>query len=131
MELRQALEAIEAGGPTPPEAAAALAAAVLDELAVEGPALAGPLRRSLLLLAAGGDPRRELEPHGRAVRALAAEVARLVPPDELCAPFARVREASAGLTVLETVAASLEASPGDAAVAVALALLADELAAEP
>ena len=32
------------------------------------------LRRAELLLAAGGDPRRELEPDGRAVTALAAEL---------------------------------------------------------
>jgi multidrug resistance efflux pump len=34
----------------------------------------GALRRAELLLAAGGDPRRELEPDGRAVTALAADL---------------------------------------------------------
>ena len=40
--------------------------------------LRGPVRRAVLLLAAGGDPQRELDLDGRAVTALAAEL-----PDSL------------------------------------------------
>lgn len=36
--------------------------------------LRGAVRRAMLLLAAGGDPHRALEPEGRAVTALAAEL---------------------------------------------------------
>ena len=58
------------------------------------------VRRSELLLAAGGDPRRPLELHGRAVTALA---------DDLDGPEPR-RQLAAGLSSLATLAAGIPAT---------------------
>jgi hypothetical protein len=88
----------------------------------------GPaLRRSLLLLAAGGDPHRELELDGRAVQTLAEELDR---PE-------RTAEVERGLATLRRradrtpqVAAALDELLADGALAwraYACALLADEL----
>ena len=81
--------------------------------------LRGALRRSMLLLASGGDPHRELDLDDRAVTALA---------DELDAP--RRREAlAAGLRALESPEAELLlAEPDLAWRAYACGLLAEELA---
>ncbi len=120
------LEEVERNGPAPEEAAAAVAFVVLQQLALDPAALAGPLRRSLLLLAAGGDPHRALEPGGRAVAALAEELDDLVAPQGLMRALARAREEIRGLTLLEAAAERLGAPP-EARTALALALLADEL----
>jgi hypothetical protein len=95
---------------------------------VVGPEELGPaLRRAMLLLAAGGDPHRELELDGRAVTALAAELDR---PE-------RRAQVSRGLEALRPEAAALpKVAPAldelllDATLAwqaYACALLADEL----
>lgn len=88
------------------------------------------LRRSELLLATGGDPRRPLELYGRAVSALAAD---------LDAPVARA-ELAVGLSALEPEVEGLRAAAealrllcGDGDLAwqcYAMALLADALAGE-
>lgn len=88
------------------------------------------LRRSQLLLAAGGDPRRRLELYGRAVTALA---------DDLDTPAARA-ELAAGLEALAPDAEGLRGArealrllqrDGDLAwQCFALGLLAEELAGE-
>lgn len=44
------------------------------EVAVDGDELNAAIRRAELLLAAGGDPRRELDPFGRAATALADDL---------------------------------------------------------
>src|SRR5947209_15466313 len=46
------------------------------DLEVDEDELRGARRRAVQLLAAGGDPRRELEPDGRAVTAIAADLDR-------------------------------------------------------
>jgi hypothetical protein len=95
---------------------------------VVGPDELGPaLRRAMLLLAAGGDPHRELELDGRAVTALAAELDR---PE-------RRAQVSRGLEALRPEAAALpKVAPAldelllDATLAwqaYACALLADDL----
>jgi hypothetical protein len=92
-----------------------LAAELDDDGADE---LRAALRRALLLLAAGGDPHRRLDPDGRAVRALADD---LVHP-ALAAPLERALAALPGAAELL----------GDDALArrwAALELLADELVA--
>ena len=87
----------------------------------------GALRRAELLLAAGGDPRRELELFGRAVTAVAAD---LDTPE-------RRRDLDNGLTALESDAGGLpraaaalqrlRAEPDLAWQCFAAALLAEEL----
>jgi hypothetical protein len=105
----------------------ALALLAAPEGVVEPDELNPALRRAMLLLAAGGDPHRELELDGRAVTALAAELDR---PE-------RRAEVSRGLETLQPEAAGLvRVSPAldelllDASLAwraYACALLADEL----
>jgi hypothetical protein len=130
MELRQALEQLEATAPAPNEAAAVLGYAASVELALDDSALAAPLRRTLLLLAAGGDPHRELDPTGRAVQGLAAELRELVSDETLTRAYAHVRAQARDLPVLDGFAALLEADPGAGRTALALALLGGELAGE-
>jgi hypothetical protein len=54
-------------------------------------------RRAMQLLAAGGDPRRELDPEGRAVTALAADLDSSARREALAAGLASLREAVDGL----------------------------------
>jgi hypothetical protein len=57
-------------------------------------------RRAVQLLATGGDPRRELDPGGRAVMALAADVDSPARRGALAAGLASLREAVQGLPVV-------------------------------
>ena len=81
----------------------------------------------MLLLAAGGDPHRELDPGGRAVTALADDLDSAARRRQLAAALADLRAAAAGLPAVTT---ALDALLGDADAAwrwLAAALLADEL----
>ncbi len=130
VDVRAALELVEASGPSEVDAAAAAAFAASLSLPLDDAALAGPLRRAMLLLAAGGDPHRALEVEGRAVRALAYELEALVGDEELAAAFGFVHARARGLPGIEAAAAGLAADPGRARGAVALALLGAELAGD-
>ena len=129
MDLRAALEHVEAAGPSEEDATAAAAFAASMSLRLDDDALAGPLRRALLLLAAGGDPHRALDADARAVRGLADELQGLVSDDELAAAFGSVLTRARGLPRIEAAAVRLAADPASARRAVALALLGAELAA--
>jgi hypothetical protein len=86
----------------------------------------GARRRALLLLVAGGDPHRPLDPDGRAVRALAEEL-RAVAPD-LDDALRGLESQAAGLPGVE---AALAALRDEAAYRwLALAMLAEEPADE-
>jgi hypothetical protein len=90
--------------------------------------LAAALRRSELLLAAGGDPRRALELHGRAVTALAEDLDEPGPRGQLVAGLFRLVPAT---THLPETAAALERLIHDADLAwqgYAMACLAEHLA---
>jgi hypothetical protein len=126
--MRAALEVLEAK----PRDTVSLSLAWLAGQALEHDPeeLRGALRRAELLLAAGGDPRRDLDLEGRAVTSLA---------DDLDAPETRDRfeDALAALATdgegLPSVAASLaelRAQPDRAWRLYAGALLAEELAGE-
>jgi hypothetical protein len=105
----------------------ALALLAAPEGVVE-PEESGPaLRRAMLLLAAGGDPHRELELNGRAVTALAAELDRPERRAQVSRGLEALRPEAAGLL---RVAPALEELLLDASLAwqaYACALLADEL----
>ncbi|HWN22830.1 MAG TPA: hypothetical protein VNP93_12715 [Gaiellaceae bacterium] len=105
--MRELLANLERGDADLPTSLAYLAGTVVE---LDADELHAALRRAELLLAAGGDPRRELEPDGRAVTALA---------DDLDAEAARaqLREALARL------AADADGLPG---VSGALAALLDD-----
>ena len=129
---RPRLEELDAAGldPRSGELLVVLTWLVLDDVLVDDAGRKAALRRAMLVLAAGGDPHRELDHDTVAAVRLA---------DELDAPERRatLAEALAGLAAeaagLETVSealATLQAEPDLAWRTLALALLADELADE-
>ena len=105
----------------------------LAELAADGIGLAedernGAARRAVLLLAAGGDPHRELELDGRAVSALADDLDGPARREALAAGLDRLAGEAAGLPALAAALSALRADPELAWRSFAAALLADELA---
>ncbi len=115
----------EAGAETDVRPALALLAA--PEPLVEPDELTPALRRAMLLLAAGGDPHRELELDGRAVSALAAELDRPDRRAEVSRGLEALREDAAGLANVSPALEELLLDAGLAWQAYACALLADEL----
>jgi hypothetical protein len=97
------------------------------DLVIEPNELDPPLRRAMLLLAAGGDPHRELELDGRAVTALAAELDRPERRAEVSRGLEALREAAGGLVSVSHALEQLLLDAGLAWRAYACALLADEL----
>ena len=71
-DLRSSIRAAERA--EPPEQWALLCFLAGQAVTIDGDELKAALRRSELLLAAGGDPRRPLELYGRAVTALARDL---------------------------------------------------------
>jgi hypothetical protein len=105
----------------------ALALLAAPDLPIDDEELQPALRRSLLLLVAGGEPQRELELDGRAVRALAEELERPERTAEVARGVADLRLATEGTPNVTTALEELLADPGLAWHAYACALLADEL----
>lgn len=108
----------------------ALALVAGHEVAIEPSELAPALRRAMLLLAAGGDPRRKLELDGRAVSALADELDR---PERRAVVHRGVDALRAEATGLPRVGRALDELVADRDLAwraYACALLADELSDE-
>jgi hypothetical protein len=109
------------------EVEVSLAVLAGQDIALDEDELRGARRRAVQLLAAGGDPRREPEPDGRAVTALAAD---LVTPGRTAAltdGLASLRDSVRGLP---HVASRLERLLDDPELAwrwFACTLLADEL----
>lgn len=107
-----------------------LAWLVLVDVPLDAGELHAARRRALLVLAAGGDPHRELTLDDAAVERLATELDAPDRRDSLAAALAGLVPEAAGLP---TVTAALDALQADADLAwhaFALALLADELAEE-
>jgi hypothetical protein len=115
----------EAGAETDIRPALALLAG--RDLVIEANQLGPPLRRAMLLLAAGGDPHRELELDGRAVTALAAELDRPERRAEVSRGLEALRGDVAGLPTVSPALEELLLDAGLAWRAYACALLADEL----
>ena len=115
----------KAGAETDVRPALALLAA--RDLVIDPNELGPPLRRAMLLLAAGGDPHRELELDGRAVTALAAELDRPERRAEVSRGLEALREEAAGLANVSPALEELLLNAGLAWSAYACALLADEL----
>jgi hypothetical protein len=123
--LRQIEEMFAAGGQD--EGVVSLALVAGSEIELPEDEVSASVRRAMLLLAAGGDPRRELELHGRAVTALAAD---LDAPDrrrQLAENLASLRRPAAGLPLVEGALARLVADRDLAWQAFACAVLAHEL----
>ena len=120
---RDALEALEASDL---DADVALAWLVRDEIGLADDELNGARRRAMFVLAAGGDPHRDLSPDSVAAERLAAE---LDSPERRAALDAALAALdTSGLPRLRDAVATLRADPERAWRTLALALLADELA---
>lgn len=88
------------------------------------------LRRAMLVLAAGGDPHRELDHDTAAVERLAAELDAPERRSALEAALGGLATEAAGLPVVSEALSTLQAEPELAWRTYALALVADELADE-
>jgi hypothetical protein len=122
--VRELLEQLEAGDVDPSAALAYLAG---GEVPLDEEELRGSLRRSLLLLATGGDPRRDLFLDDRAVESLAEDLDAPARREALEDGLAALAVPAAGLLRVEAALAELRAQPDLAWRWYALALVADEL----
>jgi hypothetical protein len=120
---RDALEALEASDL---DVDIALAWLVRDDVGFDEDELNGARRRAMFVLAAGGDPHRDLGPNSVAAARLAAELDSPERRDALDAALAALD--TSGLTRIRDVVATLRADPERAWRTLALALLADEIA---
>jgi hypothetical protein len=98
-----------------------------QEVGLDPDELKGALRRAELLLAAGGDPRRELELDGRAVTALADDLDDPAVREQLEDALARLTAGSEGLAAVSDGLARLRAQPDLAWQCYACALLAEAI----
>jgi hypothetical protein len=103
---------------------------VKDDVAVGESERKAALRRAMLVLAAGGDPHRDLDHDAVAVARLAAELDAPERRTELAAALGSLAGAADGLPVVSESLARLLAEPDLAWQTYALALLADEIADE-
>lgn len=101
---------------------------VLSDVAIDPAERKAALRRAMLVLAAGGDPHRELEHEDVAVVRLAEELDAPERRASLTAALDALAAEAHGLETVSSALALLTADPELAWRTVALALLADELA---
>jgi hypothetical protein len=128
--MRQRLEELERSGldPRSSELLVILCWLVRDDVAIDESELNAARRRAMFVLAAGGDPHRELELDSVAAERLADE---LDTPERRAQLAAAIEELPAGeLPAVTAARESLRADPELAWRSFALSLLADELADE-
>jgi hypothetical protein len=123
--MRELLELLEAG----PSNSLLLGLAWLagQEVDLDPDEVKATVRRAELLLAAGGDPRRELELDGRAVTSVAEDLDEPEARDQLEDSLARLAAASEGLPGVTEGLARLRAQPDLAWQSYACALLAEAM----
>ena len=126
--VRELLELLEAG----PSDTLSLSLAWLagQDVEVDDEERHATTRRAELLLAAGGDPRRELELDGRAVTAVAADLDEPKARDQLEDALAALASASNGLPAVTAALAQLRAQPDLAWQSYACAVLAEAIGAD-
>jgi hypothetical protein len=127
---RTRLEQLEAAGhdEDAPELLVSLAWLAIDDVPVDEAELKAARRRAMLVLAAGGDPSREIGPETPAVERLAGE---LDTPARRAALEATLAGADAdGLPTVEKGLETLRSDPELAWRLFGLALVADELAGD-
>jgi hypothetical protein len=112
---------------SPHETVITLAYVAGREVELDEEELPAALRRSVLLLAAGGDPHRGLDLEGRAVTALAVELDEPSRRDALRRGLEALRDAATNLPNVRSLVFSLLESPDTAWRAYAAALLAEDL----
>jgi hypothetical protein len=98
---------------------------VRDDVRFDEQALNAARRRAMFVLAAGGDPHRDLQPGAVAAARLAAELDSPARREELDAALAALD--TSGLPRIAEAVKTLRSDPETAWRALALALLADEL----
>ena|SRR5689334_394556 len=126
--LQQLEERLSGGEPVEAEVSLMLLAG--QSVALDEAELRGATRRSIEILAAGGDPRRELDPDGRAVTALAEDLDAPERRAELMEGIASVRDLLDGLPQLTGRLGALAADEALAWRWFACTLLAEELLEE-
>ncbi|HTO25838.1 MAG TPA: hypothetical protein VMJ49_08035 [Gaiellaceae bacterium] len=127
---RSRLADLEEAGLPPESLASVLVWLVLSEVPVDEAELGAARRRAMLVLAAGGDPHRELVPDDVAVARLADELDDPERRAALAAALDGLATDAAGLVAVTDALDALRADPELAWRVYALALLADELADE-
>ncbi len=127
---RARLEELEESGldPRSTELLVVLCWLVRDEVEIDEVELNGARRRAMFVLAAGGDPHRDVGPDSVAAERLAAELDTAERRDRLAAAVDGLP--ADGLPTVTAAAESLRADPELAWRSFALSLLADELADE-
>lgn len=130
--LRPRLEELDAAGldARSGELLVVLAWLVLDDVLLDDADRKAALRRAMLVLAAGGDPHRELDHDTVAAVRLADELDAPEHRATLAGALAGLEAEAAGLDTVSEALATLQAEPELAWRTLALALLADELADE-
>jgi hypothetical protein len=112
------------------QACAMLALLARDGVSLPEDEVRAALRRALLVLAAGGDPHRELELEGRGVTSLADDLDSRARRTELEASFRALREQAEGLPRASFLLDALVEDADLAWRSLAVALLAEELGDE-
>lgn len=112
------------------QACAMLARVACERVSIPDGELQAALRRALLVLAAGGDPHRELELEGPAVTRFAEELDSPTRRAELDASLRALQEQAAGLPRASFLLEALIADRDLAWRSLAVALLAEELGEE-
>lgn len=123
--MRALLEHLE--GAPEDELLTAVAFLAGQDVALDEDELRGAVRRSLQLLATGGDPRRPLELGGRAVTALAADLDDPAARDALARGLEALLAQAEGLPAVGEAARALLADPHLAWQAFTCAVLAEQL----
>jgi hypothetical protein len=126
VELTGVLQMLDELGPST-DIRPALALVAGRNLVIDAAQLQPALRRSMLLLASGGDPHRELALDGRAVTALAAELDFPERRAEISRGLDALRAEATGLAGVSPALEELLLDASLAWRAYACALLADEL----
>ena len=129
---RSRLEELEASGldARSAELLTVLAWLVVDDVEIDPAERKAALRRAMLVLAAGGDPHRDLDHEDVAVARLAVELDTPERRAGLARALARLSGEAEGLPAVSEALAALLGEPDLAWRTYALALVADELADE-
>jgi hypothetical protein len=129
---RSRLEELEAAGldPRSGDLLVVLAWLVRDELGIDEDDLNAARRRAMFVLAAGGDPHRDLELDSVAAERLATELDTPARRAALAAALEELAGETEGLPRVAEALDTLRSEPELAWRSLALALLADELAGE-
>jgi hypothetical protein len=114
----------------PDDALAPLCYIAATDVRLDPDRVRASVRRAMFVLASGGDPHRDLDPHGKAVLTLAADLDEPERRAELDEALEALSREAAGLPKVGQALAGLRAGPDDAWRWLAAALLADELSGD-